>query len=162
MAHRESPQAQIVPHGTKARDSCSAVLTAAAVEHASLGVRMRGVEEALRACADVCRHEMAMPKIPMPQSHSNDKALPGWDSGKCQRFPSRSMCGCWQCVQKMSTAFCQLPPPNVYGLMTALLEHSIPTEISRSHLCDSAVCHKPCLHIQVYALTPLSVFNCVW
>lgn len=78
MAHRESPQAQIVPHGTKARDSCSAVLTAADVEHASLGVRMQGLEEAqLRACTDVCRHEMAMPKIPMPQSHSNGKALPG-------------------------------------------------------------------------------------
>ena len=77
MANRESPQAQIVSHGTKARDSCSTVLTAADVEHASLGVRMQGVEEALRACADVCSHEMAMPKIPMPQSHGNGKALPG-------------------------------------------------------------------------------------
>lgn len=31
---------------------------------------------------------------------------------------------------------------------------TIPTEISRSHLLNSAVYHKPCLHIQLYALTP--------
>lgn len=57
------------------------------VKYASLGVGVGWVEEALRVWVDVCSYELATPKTPMPQSHENGKALPGWGSGKCQGFP---------------------------------------------------------------------------
>lgn len=96
-----------------------------------------------------------MPKTPVPQSHGSGKALPGRGSGKCQSFPSRFMCGCWQCVQKISFEALPTSPSLCLRSEQCSLERlTAPTEISRSHLLDSAVYHEPCLHIQLYALTP--------